>query len=275
MKIFALVGPSGTGKSHLAALLASQNNIPCIIDDGLVIKGSHVLAGKSAKRERTKMAATRRAIFHDPSHAQQAKEEISKEAPDAILIVAISKKMVYTIIKALELPEPIEIVNIKDISTEDNIKKAREIREKENRHVIPLPTFAIKKDFPGFLMDPILSFFSKGQKNTPPKTIEHSIVRPMYSSFGNFYLSENVIADIITHLGKNCNQVSRLYNIHIKTDNDGLIINFDVSMQYGSIINKELEELQRMVRERIEYITGFQVLEVNPVAKKIEFPQNS
>ena len=276
MIVFALIGASGTGKSHLAAFLATQKNVDCIIDDGLLIKGNHVLAGRSAKREVTRMAATRRAIFQDPEQAMQTREALKQEAPGSLLIVAISKKMIYTIVRTLEIPEPVEIIDIKDISTKDNIEKAREIREKENRHVIPLPTFAIKKDFPGFLLDPILSFFGKEHQNTSsPKTVEHSIVRPMYSSFGNFYLSENVIEDIINYLAHKRPQISRIYNIHIKSEPNGMIINLDVALHYGSIIHRELEELQTLIKDKLEYETGFYVLEVNPLAKKIDIRQKT
>jgi len=38
MKVIALVGGSGTGKSHKALLIAHKENIEYIIDDGLLIK---------------------------------------------------------------------------------------------------------------------------------------------------------------------------------------------------------------------------------------------
>ena len=274
MRIFALVGPSGTGKSHLATFVAQQKGIECIIDDGLLIKGNRVLAGRSAKRERTKMAATRRAIFFDPEHAQQTREALRRENPAKILILATSEKMVQAIINALELPEPEEIINIKDISSEENIKKAKEMREKENSHVIPLPTFAIKKDFPGFLLDPILSFFGKGQQNLSSRALEHSIVRPMYSHLGNYYLSENVITDIVTYLATSRSQIKHIFNSQVTINSYGIIIDIELSLLYGCKIKDELKELQRLVKEKIKYFTGFDVLQVNATVKKIEVPQD-
>ncbi len=63
MKVYALVGTSGTGKSYRAMTLASSRDIEFIIDDGLLIHGSKRLGGKSAKREKTKIAAVKRALF--------------------------------------------------------------------------------------------------------------------------------------------------------------------------------------------------------------------
>ena len=50
MEVIALVGPSGTGKSHRALLVAHNNQADAIIDDGLLIKDGTIIAGKSAKR---------------------------------------------------------------------------------------------------------------------------------------------------------------------------------------------------------------------------------
>ena len=38
MDVIALVGPSGTGKSHRALWVAQQNGADAIIDDGILIK---------------------------------------------------------------------------------------------------------------------------------------------------------------------------------------------------------------------------------------------
>lgn len=50
IKVYAFVGPSGTGKSYRAQMVASENNINYIIDDGLLINENNVVAGTSAKK---------------------------------------------------------------------------------------------------------------------------------------------------------------------------------------------------------------------------------
>ena len=50
MKVYALVGRSGTGKSHHSMWVARENNIDYIIDDGLLVSDNKIIAGKSAKR---------------------------------------------------------------------------------------------------------------------------------------------------------------------------------------------------------------------------------
>ena len=52
MKVIAFVGPSGTGKANRAIGVAHDHGCNGIIDDGLLIEGTKILAGKSAKRNR-------------------------------------------------------------------------------------------------------------------------------------------------------------------------------------------------------------------------------
>ena len=61
--VYALVGESGTGKSFRSKLLAEKYGIHAIIDDGLLIEDDKILAGRSAKREKTYMGAVRAALF--------------------------------------------------------------------------------------------------------------------------------------------------------------------------------------------------------------------
>lgn len=59
MKVFAFVGPSGSGKSYRATWVANEAGMECIIDDGLLIRGNELLSGYSAKKEPTKIGSIR------------------------------------------------------------------------------------------------------------------------------------------------------------------------------------------------------------------------
>ena len=74
MDVIALVGPSGTGKSHRALLVAHEHKADAIIDDGILIKDGKIIAGHSAKREPSKIMAVRRAIFILPGHAEEVRQ---------------------------------------------------------------------------------------------------------------------------------------------------------------------------------------------------------
>ena len=50
INVYAFVGPSGTGKSYRAQMVAGEKKVHFIIDDGLLINDNRVIAGKSAKK---------------------------------------------------------------------------------------------------------------------------------------------------------------------------------------------------------------------------------
>ena len=161
MEIYALVGQSGTGKSYKAFMVAKDRDIEYIIDDGLLIGGTRVISGSSAKKEKTKLAAVRRALFKDDKHREEVKTAIKELSPKKILVLGTSEKMVELITKALEIPKPCEIIYINDISTYGEIKTAVKSRKKEGKHVIPVPTVEIKKDFSGYFIDSLKIFRKK------------------------------------------------------------------------------------------------------------------
>ena len=97
MYICALVGPSGTGKSHRALWVAKEHNIDYIIDDGLLIRGNGVVAGKSAKREKTRVGAVKTAVFTDDEHAFEVSMALKQNKVNRLLIRGTSDGMVAKI----------------------------------------------------------------------------------------------------------------------------------------------------------------------------------
>ncbi len=165
MKVYALVGESGTGKSHKALLIAHQENIEYIIDDGLLIKKDKILAGLSAKKELNKIQAIRRAIFFDEEHARIVKDKIQQEKPKKIMVLGTSLGMIEKIINTLELPPVSKVFNIEDVSSEKEIQLARVSRSREGTHIIPLPGIEIQRKFPINLVESLEIFYRKRYVN--------------------------------------------------------------------------------------------------------------
>ena len=117
IRIVAFIGPSGTGKSHRAQMVAKSKNISYIIDDAILIHDNRVVAGTSAKRANTKIESVKRALFSFDGQAEEMKEAIKEKKPDAILILGTSDDMVDKIVKNLELPPVSERVYIQDVSS--------------------------------------------------------------------------------------------------------------------------------------------------------------
>ena len=105
VQVFALVGKSGTGKSFRAKLLAEKLDVPYIIDDGLLIHDTTILAGKSSKQEKNYISAIKTALFADPEHRDEMDRIIQERKIKNILLLGTSEKMVTRVAEVLELVE--------------------------------------------------------------------------------------------------------------------------------------------------------------------------
>ena len=190
IKVYAFVGPSGTGKSYRAQLVANENNIHYIIDDGLLIHDNDVVAGNSAKKAPTKIETVKKAIFIEKEDRNEMRDALKKIKPNAILILGTSDGMVEKIADNLGLPHPEKTIYINEVATETEMETAKRIRTTEGKHVIPVPTFEIKRDFAGYILDPLQIF--KYRRNDEPYISEKSIIRPTFSYLGKFTISDTV-----------------------------------------------------------------------------------
>ena len=93
MKVYTLTGKSGTGKSFQAMNLCKEYDIESIIDDGIFIYRDQVMAGTSAKREKTKVGAIKAAMFIREDQREEVKKSIESVKPDSILVIGTSDKM--------------------------------------------------------------------------------------------------------------------------------------------------------------------------------------
>ena len=145
IKVYAFVGPSGTGKSYRAQMVAGEKDTHFIIDDGLLINDNKVIAGKSAKKAVTKIETVKKALFLNEEEKKEIQKALKKYKVKSILILGTSDGMVEKIAENLNLPKISETIYITDVATEEEMKTARNIRVTEGKHVIPVPTFEIKK----------------------------------------------------------------------------------------------------------------------------------
>ncbi|MCI7613488.1 MAG: Asp23/Gls24 family envelope stress response protein [Selenomonadaceae bacterium] len=280
MEVIALVGPSGTGKSHRALLVAHNNQADAIIDDGLLIKNGKIIAGKSAKREQNKVLAVKRAIFVLPGHAEEVRKAIEETKPVRILILGTSENMASKIAKALKLPEVSRFVHIEDIATQSEMDKARFHRLREGKHIIPVPTIELKPHFSGYLVDPINSLLKKRREDGRRRHLgEKSIVRPVFSYYGKLIIDDWAIKAIVRKLlvdGENVTKVADVRVEHVyKGDGEvgfesaGIVIGCDVVISYGKHIPTLVQKLQAQVRKDVEYMTGMVVKKVNITIKAL------
>lgn len=268
MKVYAFVGPSGTGKSYRAQMVAGENNIHFIIDDGLLINDNEVIAGNSAKKAATKIETVKKALFLDEKQSEEIQNALKKYNAESILILGTSDGMVEKIAGNLKLPKISKTIYITDVATEEEIETARRTRVTEGKHVIPVPTFEIKKDFSGYLLDPLQIFKSSGN-GQKPYIAEKSIIRPTFSYMGNFTISDNVFKQIVEYLANNMDDIKRVLKTRVTNSDEGAVIYMEVEVVYGCNLVETLKEFKYKATKEIENLTSMNVAEIEVVAKSI------
>lgn len=262
MKVVAFVGPSGTGKSHRAIGIAHKNNCDAIIDDGLLIKGTKILAGTSAKNETNRIQAVKRAIFTEEDHAEAVRQALAGNDVRRLLILATSDNMIEKIVKRLELPEPEKTVYIQQIAPKQEIKKAKQARLRDGKHIVPVPTVELKPHFTGYFADLPYNLFSKQRKKSGE---DRSIVRPAFSYYGKLLISDYAIYDIINLIAEKMMGIDKVTGIKVRrrAETKGISIYVDVVLYYGVKIFEVTKLFQHKIKEKVEYMTAMQVKTIN------------
>ncbi|HHW43338.1 Asp23/Gls24 family envelope stress response protein [Desulfofundulus thermobenzoicus] len=272
LEVFALVGPSGTGKSYRAIATAYDLNAEIIIDDGLLIKGNRILTGVSAKRQPTRIGAIKTALFMDDEQARQAREVLREINPRRILILGTSKGMVDKIVSRLSLPPVSRVIPIDAVASQKEIKKARAMRVQYSKHVIPAPTMEVKKRFPDIITDSLQVLLHRKDPQGKRSWLEQSVVRPTFTYFGKLTITQHALAAIVTRATREVDGVKSAGRVLVERHADGVVIEVHPVLYYGCILNQVGRQIQDTVKRRVEEMTGLSVKAVNVLVKEVFLP---
>jgi len=269
--VFALVGESGTGKSFRAKLLAQKYDITAIIDDGLLIQDDNILAGHSAKREKTFLAAVRTAVFDEKEHRDAIARVLKHQNIKRLLILGTSEKMVQKIAVRLQVPPPSKIIKIEDIATQEEIDFAIRSRRIEGKHVIPVPALQIKRSYPQIFYDSIRIKLARKEKITGSNTkvYEKSVVRPEFSKKGRVSISEAALTQMVMHCVSEFDSNIKIKSLKIKTNAHGYKLIITTDVPFGTELAGKIHNLQKYVIENIERYTGILIESLNIIIDKI------
>ncbi|TVR67443.1 MAG: hypothetical protein EA427_13720 [Spirochaetaceae bacterium] len=270
MQVFALVGKSGTGKSFRARLVMEKYGINLLVDDGLLIEDQRILAGKSAKRENAYMAAVRTALFTEKTHRREVRHAVEKSRFRRILVLGTSDRMIYKICAALKLPEPRRIIRIEEIATADEIRTAINHRSVSGRHVIPVPSIEVRRNYPRIMGDSIKVIWKRGLGLVRrDKSYEKTVVRPSFSSRGTVTISEAALTQMIMHCVAEQTPGLTVSRVSISTDQRGYRIDVHVRVPYRLELKGSIYSLQQYIVDHVERFTGIIIDVLNIVIDNV------
>ena len=274
MRVVGFVGESGSGKSYRAVWVARENDLEYIIDDGLLIKDNKVIAGTSAKKQETKLAAVRHALFSDKPYQEHMRSEVRKLDIKSVLIIGTSEEMAEKIASNLKLQQPEKYVRIEDVASAYEIQQALYTRRIDSKHVIPVPTLELKKDFSGYFLDP-LQVFRRQAKGSFELAGVKSVVRPAFSYLGKYTISDYAIYQICGIAIAPIPGISKISRFRADKDADAINIEMDLVMIYGYNIKEILREARERIIEEVEKVTTLSVNRVKLYAKSLVFDKVS
>ena len=263
VKVYALVGRSGTGKSYHSKLVAAKYRIDLIIDDGLLIRGDKIVAGHSAKRDPNFISAVRTAVFDDDEHRDQVMNALQKEKYKKILIIGTSEKMIGKITKRLELPPAEKIIHIEDIASPEEIETAMRIRFTEGKHVIPVPSIEITRSYPQIVYDSMKIL----KKNSPPgkkQSYEKTIVRPEFSRPDKEEMSDAVLSQMVKHAIGEYDPVMKVKKVRsVRNSDSSYSISVTLQLPARHYMSTTISDLQEYISDCIERYGGVMVRKTN------------
>jgi len=264
MEVYALIGPSGTGKSHQAMTVALDNGIDTLIDDGLLIREGQRLAGSSAKGEKTSVGAVKRAVFLRENHRNEVKKAIAEAAPEKLMVLGTSQKMADRITKALDLPMPCRYLHIEEVSTTREIATALELRKSYGMHVIPVPVIEVKKDLQGYLTRPIryLMQFKSGNKQG-----EKTIIQPKFSTVGKLVITNQALDQMAAYLASGVSGVAKVTKVHVEVAEGNAMISLEYTARIPGYIPATSDMISRLLQDRILVLSGIHVEQVDVMAR--------
>ncbi|GMO38671.1 MAG: hypothetical protein Ta2F_15030 [Termitinemataceae bacterium] len=272
IKIYALVGASGTGKSYQAKFVAKKYKIDFLIDDGLLIRNNKIAAGCSAKEEKTFMAAVKAALFDEKIRRDEIARKLHEEKFKRLLIIGTSDKMVNKIAARLQLPPPCKIIKIEDFASQKDIENAIRMRRVEGKHIIPVPSVEIKKSYP-HIFHSAVAIFKPSRTFVPiapvPVVQEKSLVRPAYSKLEKLIISKKTLNLMVLNCINEYDSRIVLKKFVTKDCETGYKFALTLDIPFGTQLEKNILELRQYITENIEKYTGILIEEVNIIIDKI------
>ncbi|QQE80646.1 isopentenyl transferase family protein [Alicyclobacillus sp. SO9] len=262
MKIFALVGASGTGKSYVAEEVAKKTGSGLIIDDGVLISHGQMIAGYSGKLEKHAIKAVRRAIFMNKDHRADVMTALSHyQGNDNLLVLGTSRKMILTICSNLELTEDINWLAIEDFVSSEELALASRLRM-YGMHAMPIAASQVQQSKHYWLLKQIQYRLEKlSPQGTTGEERRRLIVNPVFSG-GGIYVHPRAIKDLVTCVVSEEQHPFRLRQTKVEFE-PSLTVKVNAAIELGTNIQRAAEALLSSLHRSLTANLGLPLIQVH------------
>lgn len=272
LRVYGLVGKSGTGKSFRSQLLLEKYHIDILIDDGLIIKNQRIIAGRSAKKEETYLSAVRVALFEHGAHQKEAIHCLKSHKWRNLLVLGTSVRMIEKICAQLKIPQPRTLIDIEHIASRDEIASALKHRTTQGVHMIPIPSIEVRRRHPRLNMDSMRLFFQKKvlrfwKKKT---AYEKTIVRPTFSSGHSLSISETALSQMLMHCAQEFDASININRVSLQPEEEGYLVDLYLNTPYQHANSSSMYHLRQYMITHIQQHSQISLKSINIIVHSIK-----
>jgi hypothetical protein len=261
--VFALVGGSGTGKSFRARLFAEKHGIDILIDDGLLIRGDAILTGHWAKKERSILAATRRALFDSPDHGREARAVLRASPFRRVLIVATSRRMADRIASALDLPRPSTVFPVEKLASRGEVQASTRRRLRGGSHAAPVPLVTIRLGPLSALAAGVTWLAGRpGRARRENRWTVRGVTPDGKPATGRRRIGEPAVRQIITQCVAECDPRQSVEKVRVRPAGGMYDIEVSTRFTFAPSPPCDLQQLQDSILHRLESRAGLLIRSV-------------
>ena len=173
--------------------------------------------------------------------------------------------MVKKIASGLGLPSPEKVINIEDVASSKDIETAIRSRMSEGKHVIPVPTVEIHRNYPQFVYDSVRVFFRHGFRFMPRKDkfFEKTVVQPQFGRRGRVSISETALTQMILHCVDEYDDTISVRKLSVKDNKSGYRLHLNLKVPFGIQLSGTIHDLRDYITKSLEHYAGIRVERVD------------
>ena len=161
-------------------------------------------------------------------------------------------------------------IHIEEVATPGEIAMANRMRLEDGKHVIPVPTFEIQKQFSGYFLHPLRRFQKNLDIEEETGAADKSIVRPTFSYLGEYTISDDALIQLAVHEAMKSKDIKKINNINVRKTGHGVHMDITATLRYGCDINAVCREAQKKIRKNVEYLTSINMRRVHFLVRALE-----
>ena len=175
------------------------------------------------------------------------------------MLLATSEGMMRKIVAKLGLSDPVKIIGITDVATQEEIDNALRERREKKQHVVPVARTQIQRNFAGKLVSQLKDLFKSKDKEDG-----RTIVKPPFSFDGRVTIGKEAVMGMCRRLVVMGEYVCKVHEIDLETDDDSLAVNLEIDVK---LVDRNALDIARLLQKKLRvglsYFTGMDVKKVN------------